>query len=156
MNVLLDTNILTRILQPNHPHHKVALEALDLLKAGGSRLVIVSQNLFEFWVVCTRPSGENGLGLTTPEARLELSKAKTLFELLADAPQLYEEWERLVTTFDVKGKPAHDARLVAAMIVNGITHLLTFNTQDFGRYKSITVMNPEQFVREQRSGTIAP
>ena len=42
----------------------------------------------------------------------------------------------------VIGKNAHDARLVAAMRVHGVTHLLTFNDQDFARYTGITVLTP--------------
>jgi predicted nucleic acid-binding protein len=43
----------------------------------------------------------------------------------------------------VVGKQAHDARLVAVTLVHGITHLLTFNTDDFKRYDEITVVNPK-------------
>lgn len=34
----------------------------------------------------------------------------------------------------VRGKPAHDARLVAAMRLHGITRILTFNVGDYARY----------------------
>jgi hypothetical protein len=37
---------------------------------------------------------------------------------------------------------AHDARLVAAMIVHGVTHLLTFNGADFARYSGIRITDP--------------
>ena len=39
--------------------------------------------------------------------------------------------ERVVVDYDVKGKNAHDARLVAAMLRQDVSHLLTFNDQDF-------------------------
>lgn len=39
----------------------------------------------------------------------------------------------------MKGKNAHDARLVAAMVRHGLTHILTFNAQDFSRYRGITI-----------------
>jgi predicted nucleic acid-binding protein len=42
----------------------------------------------------------------------------------------------------VLGKNAHDARLVAAMNVHGVTHLLTFNAADFRRFTTIQVMTP--------------
>jgi hypothetical protein len=42
----------------------------------------------------------------------------------------------------VVGKNGHDARLVAAMMVHGLTHLLTFNVQDFRRYPGITAVTP--------------
>src|SRR5437016_13982214 len=96
MNVLLDTNILTRAIQPAHPHHAPAVNSLDRLKVRGDRLCVVPQNMYEFWVVCTRPVGENGLGLSPLESQGELSKIKSLFELLPDTPQIFAEWERLV------------------------------------------------------------
>ena len=37
---------------------------------------------------------------------------------------------------------AHDARLVAAMVRHSISHLLTFNEQDFARYNEIAVIVP--------------
>jgi predicted nucleic acid-binding protein len=47
-----------------------------------------------------------------------------------------------VLQYQVSGKQAHDARIVAAMNVHKLTHLLTFNTADFKRYDGITVVNP--------------
>ena len=65
-----------------------------------------------------------------------------LFPLLLDPPTLFSEWEQLVTTHAVVGTNAHDARLVAVMLVHGVTHLLTFNTSDFTRFPGITVLDP--------------
>ena len=55
---------------------------------------------------------------------------------MPDVPAVFLEWRRLVVTFGVSGVQVHDARLVAAMKVNGVTHILTFNTSDFKRYGS--------------------
>jgi hypothetical protein len=43
MRVLLDTNILTRSVQPAHPMHKTALDAVSILKTRGEDLCIVQQ-----------------------------------------------------------------------------------------------------------------
>jgi predicted nucleic acid-binding protein len=48
----------------------------------------------------------------------------------------------LVIQQRVSGKPAHDARLVAAMQVHGITSILTFDKSDFSRYPGIEVIHP--------------
>ena len=37
----------------------------------------------------------------------------------------------------------HDAQLVAAMHIHGVTHLLTLNVRDFARYPGITVVHPQ-------------
>jgi hypothetical protein len=47
----------------------------------------------------------------------------------------------------VVGKNAHDARLVAAMNVHGLTQLLTFNNQDFQRYPGISVVTPDDVLK---------
>jgi predicted nucleic acid-binding protein len=103
---------------------------------------VVPQVLYEFWVVCTRPTANNGLGKTAPEAANELAAVKALFLLLDETPAVLAEWERLVTSSAVLGKNAHDAHLVAAMQVHGLSHILTFNDADFRRFAGITSLNP--------------
>jgi predicted nucleic acid-binding protein len=142
MNVALDTNILTRTAQPAHSSHKDTLDALEVLKKQGEDLCIVPQNLYEFWVVATRPLAANGLAMSIVEAEAELTSIKKLFRFLNDTPAVYEEWERLVLRHAVSGKNAHDARIVAAMFVHGITRLLTFNADDFKRFSDIVVLTP--------------
>ncbi|MEO8495996.1 MAG: hypothetical protein ABI614_13060 [Planctomycetota bacterium] len=66
----------------------------------------------------------------------------TIRGLLLDERGVYAEWEQLVGSFDVKGKKSHDARLVAAMLRHGISHILTFNTSDFSRYTSVRANLP--------------
>lgn len=41
------------------------------------------------------------------------------------------------------GKRTHDVRLVAAMLANEMTHLLTFNPSDFAGISSITITHPQ-------------
>ena len=43
----------------------------------------------------------------------------------------------------VTGVGAHDARIVAAMSVPGVRRLLTYNLQDFARYKQIETIRPQ-------------
>jgi predicted nucleic acid-binding protein len=144
MNILLDTNILTRAAQPGHPMHRAAVDAVAELRRQGEIFCLVPQNLYEFWVVCTRPAAQNGLGLTPAETQAELSRLKTLFTLLDDTPAIFPQWEQLVTQYQVSGKNAHDARLVAAMMVHGLGRILTFNASDFQRYPPLTVLDPRQ------------
>lgn len=48
----------------------------------------------------------------------------------------------MIVTYSVVGVQVHDARLVAAMVVHGVTNLLTLNTADFARYPGINVFDP--------------
>jgi predicted nucleic acid-binding protein len=143
MSALVDTNVLPRLAQPNHPHAAAAERALNLLHSQGEGLYVASQNLIEFWVVATRPESENGLGLSTAKAFTEVSKIKEIFGLLPEIP-LHDFWERIVTQYRVAGKTAHDSRLVAAMQANGIAKIVTFNSKDFSRYEGVEAVDPRE------------
>ena len=142
MNVMLDTNVLVRMTDPDDAHFASTVDAIRRLDDSACNLVIVPQVLYEFWGVATRPLENNGLGLNPNEAHSEIQGILELYRLLRDERAIFPIWEQLVTRYDVKGKPAHDARLVAAMIRHSITHLLTYNTSDFKRYSEITALSP--------------
>lgn len=141
--ILVDTNILLRLAQPGHPHRQPALDAVRLLAArDGELFAIAPQNLYEMYVVCTRPATENGFGMTPSQAHAEIANARNLFQLLAETTQVYPTWEGLVAKHAVRGKQAHDARLVAIMIDHRVPRLLTFNDGDFIRFAEIATLNP--------------
>jgi predicted nucleic acid-binding protein len=142
--MLVDTSVLIRTLQPHHSLYIPADRAIRLLPEQGRELHIVAQNLIELWTVATRPFGENGLGMTAAEAASELERIKGMFLFLPETPAIYLAWEALVIQNQVMGKPAHDARLVAAMRVHGLTAILTFDRTGFSRYPGIEVIHPEQ------------
>ncbi len=139
---LVDTNVLLRFTRQADPMHPVAASAIHALRDSGERLCIVPQNLYELWVVASRPLAVNGFGLTIPECQQVFATIKSLFTLLPDPPGLFDEWESLVTTFQIQGKPAHDARLVAGMRVHGVARVLTFNTADFARFPAVAAIDP--------------
>ena len=142
MSYLVDTNLLLRLAQPKNPHQREAVRSLRALRRQKESLAIIPQNLIEFWAVATRPPANNGLGLTVDETAKLIAKLKSLFTVLPDTSDIFPEWERVVLQYQVAGKQAHDARFVAAMTVHNLTHLLTFNTDDFKRYSEITVVDP--------------
>jgi predicted nucleic acid-binding protein len=145
MAVLLDTNILLRISQPNTAHAAIAERALNPLRFRDEVLPIASQNLVEFWAVATRPVTQYGLGFTVERTVMQVAALKRLFPLLPELP-LQSEWERPVALYRVSGKSCCDARLVAAMTVHGTKSILTFNVQDFVRYEGIAVLDPRTLV----------
>jgi len=143
MRVLVDTNLLTRASDATHQHHPIASGAISAITARGDTPCLVPQNLYEFWVVCSRPSSDNGLGMDTDLIVRRINDLKGAFDLLDETPAFRPTWEALVAQYKVQGKSAHDARLVAAMKVHGLTTILTFNKQHFVRYDGITVLSPE-------------
>ncbi len=149
MSYAIDTNVLARNIQKNHPMQSAAAGALEALRSRGEELHVLAQNLYEFWAIATRSPEYNGLGLSIAEAQVEMEKIKSLFRFLADVPAIYPQWERLVSQHAVIGRNAHDARIAAAMNIHGITHLLTFNGNDFKRFQGITVVAPDEIVNQQ-------
>ena len=142
MDCLTDTNIILRLAQPAHPMYAVALTAVKKLLSDGHDLCLIPQNLIEFWNVATRPNDKNGLGQTTAQTEMDVEELEAAFTILPDIPSIYPEWRRLVIAHSVTGKQVHDARLVAAMKVNQITDLLTFNGDDFKRFSDIVIIDP--------------
>ncbi len=140
--MLIDTNVLIRTTQRRHAQYEVVRRAVEWLPQQGNRLHIVPQNLVEMWVVATRPVAQNGPGLTVDQAASEIDWVKDHFKLLPDGPTIYPQWEALVREHGVSGKPAHDARLVAAMKVHGLTSILTFDRTGFTRFPGITPVHP--------------
>lgn len=143
MRVLVDTNILLRRIHRRHPQHRQTREALAAVVERGDVLCVTAQILIEFWAVCTRPVEANGLGLLPVHAARILSRIEALAVRLSDETDaVFAEWKRLVAAHGVSGKKVHDARIVAAMSVHGVTCVLTFNVDDFKRYPGISPIRP--------------
>jgi len=134
MSVLVDTNVLLRRTQPDHPSHRLAVESVATLLAAGEPVYFTLQNISEFWNVATRPVENNGLGFSVALALREIERIERFLTILPDSSAVYGEWKRLVVRHEVLGAKVHDARLVATMSVHGIRRILTFNTNDFARY----------------------
>jgi len=52
--ILLDTNLLGRMTDSTDPRCAASRRAVHVLLARRERLIIVPQNLYEFWAVATR------------------------------------------------------------------------------------------------------
>jgi predicted nucleic acid-binding protein len=146
LSYLIDSNLLLRWSQPYTAQHPIAVNAVAKLHTQGEGVVIVPQCLVEFWAVGSRPVSANGFGLSLTDVHREVQRIKQFFPLLHDDALVYPTWESLVYSVGVSGKQVHDARLVAAMHVHRISHILTFNGSDFARYQSagpgIVVVDP--------------
>lgn len=144
MRILVDTNILLRRAQPASAHHQMTLDALTALVRAKVDLCLVPQVIYEFWVAATRPIEVNGLGLDVATAEQSVDALLRDFVLFRDERGVFDNWRTLVIAEAVKGKTAHDARLVAAMQRHGLTNVLTYNTPDFARFRDINVFGPGQ------------
>lgn len=141
--ILVDTNVLLRIVQPGHPHRQPAMDAIELLRTrDGEQFAVCPQCLYEMYVVCTRPVRANGLGMTPEHAHAEIVSTRGLFQVLPETAQVYPTWEGLIAKYPVTGKRAHDSRIVALMVDRGVANLLTYNDIDFQPFVEISALNP--------------
>src|SRR5277367_5563942 len=146
MRYLLDTGILLRLPDRTDPLHAIVRESVRSLSR--QELVTTTQNIAEFWNVCTRPSAaRGGLGLTDHEGQRRLRLLERFIVVLREPPSAYEKWKNIVITCKVHGRQVHDARLVALMKAYRIKRILTLNAADFARYPGIEAVTPQDIVR---------
>ena len=146
---LADSNIWLRSSEPDHPMFPAATQAVEAILKN-DEIYLVPQVVNEFWRVATAPLDEQrgGLGWGVGRADRKVRALEAVFPMKYDDAEVYRWWRRIVLgdgVTGITGKHVHDARLVAAMLAHGMTHILTFNTKDFLRYESlgISVINPK-------------
>src|SRR5229473_1580510 len=100
---LADTNILLRISKRQEPTYQQVRTALRALRVRGATLCFTSQNMAEFWNVCTRPADRNGFGLSIAETNRRAQVIESTFKLLPDNDRVPTEWRRLIVTHSVMG-----------------------------------------------------
>jgi predicted nucleic acid-binding protein len=142
MRVLVDTNILLRSAQPNHPLCYQAAHAVSRLLRQNHSVFFCPQNIAEFWNVATRPTKQNGLGFSAAEAMREVDSIEASLSVLPDVPAIYPVWKRIVHDYGVQGVKVYDARLVAIMSAYAVESILSFNSADFKRYDLVTALDP--------------
>jgi predicted nucleic acid-binding protein len=157
MIILVDTDVLLRLIERADPRHGVIRQAVRTLMAQGDVLVAGFQNVAEFWNVCTRPAtARGGLGLSIEETNRRVRVLERVFTVLAEHPDAYGLWRKLVVTHAVRGRQVHDARLAALMNAYQITHILTLNGSDFARYPGITPIDPASIVPTSQQPSSMP
>lgn len=147
---LLDTNILLRVADTSASTHNLAIDAIKEILKLGNKCVITAQVLVEFWVVATRPLEVNGLGWTPEQTRTKINQFIAQFILLEESKDIFLDWLQLVTDYHIKGKRTHDIRLLAVMKTHQITHLLTFNPNDFIQLPQITIIQPQDLINTNK------
>ena len=143
---LLDTNILLRSADDKSAQHLEAQKAVARLLGQGDDCYLTPQMLIEFWAVATRPVSANGLGWNVAKTQAEIDQLLDQFPLLEDTPEVFQHWLALVISHTVMGKRVHDIRILAVMQTHAISHLLTFNVDDFPQPLGVTIVHPSGVV----------
>lgn len=108
MPYMADTNILLRFISPSDPNHALVRRVMYSLLKRGEQVCYTSQNIAEFWNVCTRPTtARNGFGLSIEETDRRAQVIERYLTFLADSEAIHTEWRRLVIDYRVSGVQVH-------------------------------------------------
>ncbi len=141
--VLLDTNILVHAADSDSPLFAKAKDIRDKAINGEIEACISLQNLAEFYSVVTN-SNQVEKPLTSSQAKEEvlkyilnprLKKVEIKQSTISIAMQLAE-------THGITKQKFYYTQLVATMIENGVSKILTRNTDDFSVFAEIESENP--------------
>ncbi len=138
---LADTNLWLRLSETDHPMYETALGAVAKVGAADGDIHLIPQVITEYCRVATSSASQRGgFGWDPARADVELRTLESLYPRVRDTPDVYDWWRTLVVGVGAQGASVYDARLVAAMLAHGWTHLLTFNVDDFRRYAPWGIM----------------
>lgn len=139
-SIFVDANILVYSTLASSPLNETARKAIEDREAAGIALWISRQILREYLSALTRPQTYTS---PLPMSMLiaDVQHFERRFRIAEDSAQVTQELLRLIAPIRIGGKRIHDANIVATMLTNGITHLLTHNTADFSSFSQrITVV----------------
>src|ERR1700678_3942563 len=134
MRYQLDTGILARLPHRADPLHQSIRDSLKKLTADKHEFVTSTQNIAEFWNLCTRPSAaRGGFGLSIEDASRRLRLLERFVTILKEPDSAYQKWKSFIVTYRVSGKQVHDARIAALMSAYRLKRIVTLNPNDFAR-----------------------
>ena len=140
-SLTIDSNVFLRSADRSSLDFEAAKNVLISLAGASGRVLVSTQVIHECWVVLTRPREVNGFGLSTDDALEFVGEISRLYRVRHETKRCFTTWLQLVREYQVKGPRAHDARLAAWMITNGIDKIITFNVSDFAGFP-ILVIHP--------------
>ena len=147
-SVFLDTNILLSASDRDRSAFAACRQIISRPADVGYHLYIGPQVVREYIVVATRPVEVNGLGLTGTDALHNIGQFQRRTIMVGESEKSVEKLLTLISQYSVSGKRIHDANIIAVMFENGISCLLTLNTDDFKTFSGIELYTPQAFLRE--------
>jgi predicted nucleic acid-binding protein len=131
--IFLDTNILVYVLQSESVFHSQARERLTELTGIGNTFVVSNQVIREVMTTLTHPRTISP-NLSQNEIVSALKGFRDHYLILHESQQSFELLLALVERYQLRGKIVHDANIVAVMLANGVSKILTNNGADFERF----------------------
>lgn len=133
-SIFVDTNVIVHARNADSPDHDNAVKLLSGLEQAGAELWISRQVLREFAVVVSRQMLDQG-AYDALSLVHEIEKLESEYVVADEDADVTRHWKQLIETHQVKGKPIHDANIVATMHAFGVRKLVTQNVADFRRYE---------------------
>jgi len=142
-SALLDANILIYSHQSLSEFHARSREILEKGLKRELSLCICPQVICEFYAVVTNPRRVTN-PISAEEATAEIEKylyAQNIL-MIYPGPGIMEAILDLLKRYGVTKQKIFDLQLVATMLINNVTHIYTFNKDDFSQFKEIEVLEP--------------
>jgi predicted nucleic acid-binding protein len=137
----VDTNVLVYAASSGAPLHQRASDELQRRSEAGQELWVSRQVLREYLATLSRPQT---FAKSRPVRELvgDIRYFLSHFQLAEEGPEVTEKLLELIEEIETGGKHIHDANVVATMLVNGISVLLTHNVEDFVRFGGLIEVTP--------------
>ncbi len=135
---VVDTNLLVYSTVSGNEWFEESRRWLTALQAQKITLCVTTQILREYLVVLTRGNVFE-THFTVEQAVSELEVILPSFVVLEETTESASKLRELMRRYQVRGKQIHDANIIATMLTNGITRLVTYNRADFERFKEISL-----------------
>lgn len=143
--VIIDTNVLIYSTVSSAPFHEESYKALRLLRQAGVELWISRQITREYLAVLTRPQSYSK-PLDKPNALQQTRKLLSSFQITDENMATTTQLLSLIASIDVGGKQIHDTNIVASALLHNISHIFTFNAQDFRKFAAYIAILEHQDV----------
>jgi uncharacterized protein len=140
--IAIDTNILVYAHRADSLHHSAADPPLRALAQSKANWAIPSQCISEFVSVVTNPKiYARPSTLAEAFAQIEAWQGASGFHWITNTPAHVSVYANVCIAAKISGAMAHDARIAAICIENGVSELWTAD-RDFSRFRGLKVVNP--------------
>ena len=148
--VLLNADVLVHATDSLSRLHVPAVRVRALAAKRELDACVTGQVLNEYVSTITNPAHVNN-PLEVEKALEEYEKYSQLSAIAKIAPHslTYRTQSSLIERYGLAGAEVYTAELLAVMLDNGVRNLCTFETERFGRFSEISVLNPLEFSDSQ-------
>ena len=140
--VFVDTNILIySTFEDFEPEkHLQCVDTLNRLLQAETILFVSSQILREYFAIATNKNIFKK-PLTYKQANMKMKEFLATFTLVHEKESTIQVLIALIGKYAILQQKIHDMNIVATMLDNNITHLLTYNAKDFRKISEIKLLS---------------